>query len=90
MDEKEEEMPEPAGAPDETDDGQLVPDYSAETITVLALLPGDDSDVREYTLRHRGQKLLYPRPRFDPCTRPRRVRPRVVRLSSGEMMWHDL
>ena len=82
-------MPEPAGPSDETDDGQLVPEYSAETINALALGPGNDSDVSEYMLRYRGQRL-YPRFLFDLCTRRCRVHDPVVGLSSREMMWHDL
>jgi hypothetical protein len=52
MDEEEEAMPPSAGPSDETDDGQLVPDYSAETIAALfRALESVEADVSPQLVR---------------------------------------
>jgi hypothetical protein len=76
VDEEEMEMAPPPGPSDETDDRQLVPDYSPETVAALfRALESVEGHAHDFTMRYRGQTLY---PAFEPSSdgvRSMRVRP---------------
>jgi hypothetical protein len=59
VDEEEMEMAPPPGPSDETDDRQLVPDYSPETVAALfRALESVEADAHDFTMRYPGPGVV--------------------------------